>query len=123
MNKNLEDYLKLVIPQPLDDNEYIRLFFKIAEPKQDAPSKFVRFVKTFEEVEEMINKYKFFCNIFISLSTYKKKLYLMINQAYSIGDRLYLLILIKRTILSLKMQKTFLHTSRKKFHGYTIIVQ
>ena len=73
MNKNLEDYLKLVIPQPLEDNEYIRLFFKIAEPKKDAPSKFVRFVQTFEEVEEMINKYKFFCNIFISLSTYKKE--------------------------------------------------
>ena len=72
MNKNLEDYLKLVIPQPLEENEYIRLWFKIANPTNKI-SNFTRFVKTFEEVEEAVNNYKFFCDCFISLSTYVKE--------------------------------------------------
>lgn len=73
LNKKLEDYLNLVVPQPLEEHEYIRLWFKIANPSTDKASNFARFVKTFEEVEELINKYKFFCDCFISLSTYRKE--------------------------------------------------
>jgi len=73
MNKKLEDYLKLVVPQPLEENEYIRLWFKVAKPRADKVSNFTRFVKSFEEVEEAVNRYKFFCDCFISLSTYRKE--------------------------------------------------
>lgn len=66
MNKDLEDYLKLIIPQPLDFDEYIYVFASKTEgiPKQN-------FVQSFEEVNDLIQKYKFNFNVYIGLATYK----------------------------------------------------
>ena len=69
VKKELEDYLNLVIPQPLEENEYIRLL--MISTKTEIPK--VLYLKTFEEVSEAIKKHIFYCNIFISLATYLKK--------------------------------------------------
>lgn len=68
MNKSLENYLKIIFPQPLETNEYIRLMLQFAKAGNAAVS--IKYVKTFEKVQEIVGKYKYTHNIFISLSTY-----------------------------------------------------
>ena len=95
MDSTLSNYLNLVIPQPLDEDEYIRLL--LLKP-EDEGSKVI-YVKTFEEICESINKYKFVFNIFISLSTYKKDMH---EEKYEIYRR----------------QVIFLDFDKKDFPGF-----
>ena len=68
MNEKLQNYLNLIIPQPLEKDEYIRLVLRF---KKDGTI-IIKHTQTFDDVEDIVNKYKFTHNIFISLSTYRQ---------------------------------------------------
>ena len=68
MKQELENYLKLILPQPLQEDEYIRLLLLKAN---DGTPKCL-YVKTLEDVSNAIDTYKFVFNMFINLSTYKR---------------------------------------------------
>ena len=61
-------YLRLLFPHSLEQDEYIRLFFMKAE---NANIHMVKFVKSFEDVYELVMKYRIHFHCFISLSSYK----------------------------------------------------
>lgn len=66
MNKGLENYLELIIPQPLEFDEYIYVF---ASKPEGIPIQ--KYVQSFEEVSDLIQKYRYNFNVYIGLATYK----------------------------------------------------
>ena len=70
MNKTLENYLNVVIPQPLEADEYIRVMRIYTNYEKNKPFPTIHYVKTFEEVDEIVKKYKYNYTLYISLATY-----------------------------------------------------
>ena len=54
MKGDLEYYLNLIVPQPLESDEYVKMLLIHAETEIATK----KFVQTFEEIEEIIDKYK-----------------------------------------------------------------
>ncbi len=69
MNTYLKKYLSMIVPPKLEENEYIRIFMKSTLIKQGQSYCMNKFVKTFDEVDELITKYRYNYDIFIALST------------------------------------------------------
>lgn len=69
MNKFLRDYLSIIVPPKLEENEYIRIFMQSTITKNGKRYCSNKFVKTFEDVDALIKKYRYNYDMFIALST------------------------------------------------------
>lgn len=69
MNKFLKDYLSIIVPPKLEEDEYIRIFMQSTIMRTGQRYCTNKFVKTFEEVDALIKKYRYNYDIFIALST------------------------------------------------------
>ena len=56
MNKTLENYLSVVIPQPLEEDEYIRVMRIYTDKEKNKSFATIIYAKTFEEVDEKLQR-------------------------------------------------------------------